>query len=32
MNRVLDAVIGGWSASSNLTMQSGQPVAIRMAP
>jgi len=30
MNRVLDAVIGGWSASSNLTMQSGQPVAIRM--
>jgi Carboxypeptidase regulatory-like domain/TonB dependent receptor len=30
MNRVLDAVIGGWSASSNVTMQSGQPVAIRM--
>jgi len=30
MNRALDAVIGGWSASSNLTMQSGQPVAIRM--
>jgi hypothetical protein len=31
MNRVVDAVIGGWSASSNLTMQSGQPVAIRMS-
>ena len=31
MNRVLDAVVGGWSASANLTMQSGQPVAIRMA-
>ncbi len=31
MNRVLDAVIGGWSASSNLTLQSGQPVAIRMS-
>jgi hypothetical protein len=31
MNRVADAVIGGWSASSNVTFQSGQPVAIRMA-
>ncbi len=31
MNRVLDAVIGGWSASSNVTLQSGQPVAVRMA-
>jgi hypothetical protein len=31
MNRVLDTVIGGWSASSNVTLQSGQPVAIRMA-
>ncbi|MBZ5595885.1 MAG: TonB-dependent receptor [Acidobacteriia bacterium] len=31
MNRVVDAVIGGWSASSNLTLQSGQPVAIRMS-
>jgi len=31
MNRVLDAVIGGWSAASNVTLQSGQPVAIRMA-
>ena len=31
MNKVLDAVIGGWSASSNVTLQSGQPVAIRMA-
>jgi len=31
MNRVLDAAIGGWSASSNLTLQSGQPVHIEMA-
>jgi hypothetical protein len=31
MNRALDAVVGGWSASSNLTRQSGQPVGIRMA-
>jgi hypothetical protein len=31
MNRVLNAVVGGWSASANLTMQSGQPVAIRMS-
>jgi hypothetical protein len=31
MNRVLDTVIGGWSASSNVTLQSGQPVAIRMS-
>jgi hypothetical protein len=31
MNRVVDAVIGGWSASSNLTLQSGQPVHIEMA-
>jgi len=31
MNRVVDAVIGGWSASSNMTLQSGQPVAIRMS-
>jgi hypothetical protein len=30
MNRVLDGIIGGWSVSSNLTLQSGQPVAIRM--
>ncbi len=30
MNRVLDTVIGGWSASSNLTLQSGQPVHIEM--
>ena len=32
MNRVLDAVIGGWSASSNITLQSGQPVAYRDGP
>ena len=31
MNRVLDAAIGGWSASSNITLQSGQPVHIEMA-
>jgi hypothetical protein len=31
MNRVVDAAIGGWSASSNLTLQSGQPVHIQMA-
>ena len=31
MNPVLDKVIGGWSASSNLTLQSGQPVHIEMA-
>src|SRR5581483_9356603 len=31
MNRVLDAAIGGWSVSSNVTLQSGLPVAIRMS-
>ena len=32
MNRVVDAVIGGWSASSNnVTLQSGQPVHIQMS-
>ena len=31
MNRVLDAAIGGWSLSSNVTLQSGLPVAIRMS-
>jgi len=31
MNRVVDSVIGGWSASSNLTLQTGQPVHIEMA-
>jgi hypothetical protein len=31
MNRVVDAVVGGWSASSNITLQSGQPVTIQMA-
>jgi len=30
MNRVLDTAIGGWSASSNITLQSGQPVHIEM--
>jgi hypothetical protein len=31
MNRVIDTVIGGWSASSNITLQTGQPVHIQMA-
>jgi len=31
MNRVVDAVIGGWSVSSNVTVQSGLPVAVRMS-
>jgi hypothetical protein len=31
MNRVVDSVIGGWSASSNITLQSGQPVHVQMA-
>jgi hypothetical protein len=30
MNRVLDAIIGGWSASANITLQSGQPIHIQM--
>jgi hypothetical protein len=30
MNPILDKIIGGWSASSNLTLQSGQPVHIGM--
>jgi len=31
MNRVLDAVVGGWSVSTLVTEQSGQPLAIPMA-
>jgi len=31
MNRVLDAFVGGWSISSLITEQSGQPLAISMA-
>ena len=31
MNRVLDAVVGGWSISTLITEQSGQPMAITMA-
>jgi hypothetical protein len=31
MNRAVDAAIGGWSASTNLTLQAGQPVHIEMA-
>ena len=30
MNRILDAVIGGWSISSLVSQQSGQPMAIYM--
>jgi Carboxypeptidase regulatory-like domain/TonB dependent receptor-like, beta-barrel len=31
MNRVLDAIVGGWSISTLITEQSGQPLAIPMA-
>ena len=31
MNKVLDGFIGGWSVSSNMTFQAGQPVHIQMA-
>ncbi|MGB6476459.1 MAG: TonB-dependent receptor [Candidatus Sulfotelmatobacter sp.] len=31
MNRAVDAVIGGWSISTLLTAQSGQPIALSMA-
>jgi hypothetical protein len=31
MNRVLDAFVGGWSISTLITEQSGQPMAITMA-
>ena len=31
MNRVLDAVVGGWSASTILTFQTGTPLSIVMA-
>ena len=31
MNRVLDAVVGGWSISTLITEQSGQPMALTMA-
>jgi len=31
MNRILDGVVGGWSISTILTFQSGQPLAIAMA-
>ena len=30
MNPVLDAIFGGWRLASFVTLQSGQPVAIRM--
>jgi hypothetical protein len=31
MNRILDAVVGGWSIANSLTYQSGQPIAIGMS-
>ena len=31
MNRVLDAVVGGWNISAPITEQSGQPLSIPMA-
>jgi hypothetical protein len=31
MNRVLDAVVGGWSLNSLLTLQSGQPIPFGLA-
>jgi hypothetical protein len=31
MNRVLDGVVGGWSISTLITEQSGQPMALTMA-
>jgi hypothetical protein len=31
MNRVVDAVIGGWTVSTIITLQSGQPLPITMA-
>ena len=31
MNRVLDAVVGGWSLNALLTLQSGQPVPFALA-
>jgi hypothetical protein len=31
MNRVLDAIVGGWSLNSILTLQSGQPIPFGLA-
>ncbi len=31
MNRVADAIVGGWSLDGFITLQSGQPIAIQMA-
>ena len=31
MNRVADAIVGGWSLDSFLTLQTGQPIAVFMA-
>jgi hypothetical protein len=31
MNRIVDAIVGGWSLDSFLTLQSGQPIAIVQA-
>lgn len=31
MNRVADAIVGGWSLNTVMTLQTGQPIAIQMA-
>jgi hypothetical protein len=31
MNRILDAIVGGWSLNALLTLQSGQPVPFALA-
>jgi len=31
MNRVLDAIVGGWSVSTLISLQSGQPMAVFMS-
>ena len=31
MNRVLDAIVGGWSVNALLTLQSGQPAPFALA-
>ena len=31
VNRIVDGVLGGWSVSSTVTLQSGQPIAVGMS-
>jgi len=31
MNRIVDGIVGGWSAASTFTLQSGQPIAVGMS-